>query len=202
MSLQSVAERERLMAQRQQWAVFCMAVWLTGIIFSAVIATLNFYTIDRLLASSPNAAFHAAVDKLGAPLGRDLLWYLSSELNRLYFQYWNLAQLAVGILVLWLVVRLPVDKRALWGVVGMLAVVLFLTAVLTPPIVSVGRSLDFVPRDPPPPGLRKFGLLHSAFTVSTFVNLVLGVLVTLWIQRAGERQWKSTGSYTSVPIAR
>ena len=119
-------------------------------------------------------------------MGRELLRYLSSELNRLYFQYWNLAQLAVGILALWLVVKLPVDKRAVWGIVAMLAVALFLTAVLTPPIVSVGRSLDFVPRDPPPPELRTFGLLHAAFTVATFVNIVLGVLVTLWIQRASE----------------
>ena len=186
MNLQSVAERERRLTRKQQWAVFCMAAWLTGTIFSVVVATQNFYTIDRLLAYSPNPSFHAAVDKLGAPLGRELLRYLSSELNRLYFQYWNLAQLAVGILALWLVVKLPVDKRAVWGIVAMLAVALFLTAVLTPPIVSVGRSLDFVPRDPPPPELRTFGLLHAAFTVATFVNIVLGVLVTLWIQRASE----------------
>jgi hypothetical protein len=185
-SLQSVAERERRITRNQQWAIFCMAVWLSGIVFSAVVATQNFWTIDRLIASSPNPAFRDAIDKLGAPLGRDLLWYLSSELNRLYFQYWNLAQLPVGLLALWLIVKLPVDKRAVWGIVAMLAIVLFLTAVLTPPIVSIGRNLDFVPRDPPPPELRKFGLLHTAFTVSTFINLILGVLVTLWMQRSGE----------------
>jgi hypothetical protein len=186
-SLQSVTERERRLTRRQQWAIFCLAIWLTGTVISAVVATENFYTIDRLLASSPNAAFHDAVDKLGAPAARDLLWYLSSELNRLYFQYWNLAQLAIGILALWLVVPLPVDRRAVWGIVAMLAIVLFLTAVLTPPIVSIGRELDFVPREPPPAELRKFGLLHTAFTVATLINLILGVLATFWIQRAPEQ---------------
>ena len=68
----------------------------------------------------------------------------------------------------------------------MLAIVLFLTAALTPPIVSVGRSLDFVPRNPPPPELRKFGLLHAAFTVATFINIVLGILVTIWIVQTNE----------------
>jgi hypothetical protein len=63
---------------------------------------------------------------------------------------------------------------------------LFLLAVLTPPIISVGRSLDFVPREPPPQevvaALRKFGLLHVTYTVMTLINLILGILATIWIQ--------------------
>ena len=186
MTLQSVAERQRLLTRRRQWAVFCMAAWLVGTVLSAIVATVNFWVIDPLLAGSPNPAFHAAVDKLGQPLARDLLYYYSSELNRLYFQYWNVAEMAVGILALWFIVKLPVEKRVLWSIVAMLAIVLFLTAALTPPIVSVGRSLDFVPRTPPPPELRKFGLLHAAFTVATFINIVLGILVTIWVVQTNE----------------
>ena len=158
-----------------------MAIWLTGTVAVAVVATENFFTIDRLLEAKPNAAFAADVDKLGDDATRDLLRYLSSELNRLYFQYWNLAQLAVGILGLWLVVKLPAANRAKWGIVGMLAIALFLTFVITPLILSVGRSIDFVPRDPPPAGLRTFGLLHAAYTVFDGIELVLGILVTLWL---------------------
>ena len=65
----------------------------------------------------------------------------------------------------------------------MLLVVMFLMVFVTPPILSIGRELDFVPRDPAPPQMRTFGLLHAAYTVLTLVNLVLGVLVTLWIQK-------------------
>jgi len=174
-------------------AIFCLAAWLTGTVCVAFVATQNFYTIDRLLKSSPSPPFRSAVNTLdsvetpGHPTARDLLRYLSAELNRLYFQYWNAAQILVGILTLWLVGKLPGVSRVKWCVVGMLGVSIFLMVVLTPPIISVGRTLDFVPREPPPPevtaALRKFGLLHVTYTVMTLINLILGVLSTIWIQK-------------------
>jgi len=179
------------MNRAQPWAVFCLAVWITGTIFVAVIATQNFYEVDRLLAESPNTAFQTAVKTLdsvntpGHPVARDLLRYLSAELNRLFFQYWNLAQMLLGILVLWLVTKIRGVNRAKWCIVSMLGVILFVTIVLTPPIVNIGRMLDFVPRDSPPPevrsALRTFGLLHVSYTVLTLGILVLGILATLWV---------------------
>jgi len=181
----------------QPWAVFCLAVWMTGTIFVAVVATQNFFIIDRLLPDSPNAAFHVAVKTLdsvetpGHPVARDLLRYLSAELNRLYFQYWNLAQLIVGLLSLWFVTKINGANRAKWCVVAMLGISLFVMAVLTPPIVSVGRALDFVPRESPPlevvTRLRTFGLLHATYTVSTFITFILGVLSVIWIQMPNEQ---------------
>jgi hypothetical protein len=173
-----------------------MGVWLAGTVFSAVGAAENFYTIDRLLENSGNSVFQAAMTQLGSPLGREVLRYLSSELNRLYFQWWNIAQMAVLVLVLWLVRPLPHSRRALGGVIAMLVIVMFLTLALTPPIVSVGRALDFVPRDPPPPQLRTFGLLHAAFSVFTLINLVLGTLVTLWIQKGSEQSEEDESAET------
>ena len=167
----------------RQWAVFGMAMWLMGTIFVAVVATQNFYTIDRLLDAPANPSFSAAINKLGIPEAREVLRYLSSELNRLYFQYWNLAQLAVGSFVLSMVVRLPGSRRAKWEVVGMLGIVLFLTVVITPQMLYVGRELDFVPRDPPPPRLRAFGLLHAAYSLLDGIQLILGILVTAWLMK-------------------
>ena len=80
--------------------MFCMAIWLSGSVFISVIATQNFYTIDRLIDKSPNDVFRVVVETMENPQARDLLRYLSSELNRLYFQYWNLAQLPVGIIAI------------------------------------------------------------------------------------------------------
>jgi len=163
--------------------MFCMAIWLSGSVFISVIATQNFYTIDRLIDKSPNDVFRVVVETMENPQARDLLRYLSSELNRLYFQYWNLAQLPVGIIALRLVSSIPKSRLATWGIVAMLCVVLFLMVFITPPILSIGRGLDFVPRIPPPPELRTFGLLHAAYSALTVVNVVLGVLVTLWLQK-------------------
>jgi hypothetical protein len=163
--------------------MFCMAIWLSGSVFMVVIATENFYTIDRLIEKSPNDVFRVVVETMENPPARDFLRYLSSELNRLYFQYWNLAQLPLGILALRLVSSIPKSRLATLGIVAMLCVVLFLMVFITPQFLSIGRSIDFVPRNPPPPELRTFGLLNAAYSALTIVNVVLGVLVTLWIQK-------------------
>jgi hypothetical protein len=167
----------------RQWAVFGMAAWLIGTLFVAVVATQNFYTIDRLLQAQPNPSFSTAVNTIGVPQARELLRYLSSELNRLYFQYWNLAQLVIGIFVLWMVVRLPGAGRVKWYVVAMLAIVLLLTAVITPRMLYVGRELDFVARDPVPPQLRTFGLLHAAYSLLDAIQVILGILMLVWLMR-------------------
>jgi len=163
-----------------------MGLWLMGTVVMAVVATENFYTIDRLLHAQANSKFAADVARLGHDEARDLLRYLSSELNRLYFQYWNLAQLPIGILTLWLVGKERKAIRPKWGIVAMLGIVLFLTALITPRIVSVGRALDFVPRVPPPDKLRTFGLLHATYTVFDGIEVILGVLVTTWLVRGKE----------------
>src|SRR5262245_48109841 len=163
---------------RQRWALVVMGAWLMGTICTSIVATENFYTIDRLLAARANAAFASAVDRLGASEGRDLLRYLSSELNRLYFTMWNVAQLALGGLALWLV-----DRRARRGVIAMLAIVVAMLAYLTPAIVSLGRSLDFVPRDPAPPGMQRFWILHGAYTSLEMIKLLVGAVVTYAVIR-------------------
>jgi hypothetical protein len=165
------------------WAIFLMGVWLMGAIFTAIVATQNFRTIDRLLTAKANPAFAADMEKLGSAETRALLYYYSSELNRLYFQWWNYAQLGIGILALWLVVKVPEADKPKWLIVAMLGIVLFLTALITPKIVSIGRQLDFIPRVPPPDGLRTFGLLHAAYTVFDGILLILGIMATLWLTR-------------------
>jgi len=168
---------------KQRWAMFAMGAWLLGAIVTFVVATQNFRTVDRLLTESANPTFAALVERIGRPGARDLLRYLSSELNRLYFQLWNVTQLAIGLAVLWLVWRDPAAAKARWGIVVMTGVVLLMLLWLTPAITSLGRSLDFVPRDPPPPALRRFWILHGAFTALAVGNLILGAIVTVWIQR-------------------
>lgn len=167
---------------KQRWAIFLMGVWLCGMLISSVVATENFFTIDRLLAASGNAPFAAQVDRLGRAEAREFLRYLSSELNRLYFWLWNFAQLALGFVVLWLIWG-ALTAVVRWGVVGMLAVVASLILWLTPAITSLGRSLDFVPRDPPPPAMSRFWFLHAAYTSLTVINFVVGIIITVFLIR-------------------
>ena len=162
-----------------RWALVVMGMWIMGSICMSVVATENFYTIDRLLDTSPNVEFHRAVQQVGHAPARDLLRYLSSELNRLYFQVWNVTQLVLGGLALWLLATSPASsamrdaqrRRALWGVAALVGVVVLMLGYLTPQIVTLGRSLDFVPRDPAPPGVQKFWILHAAYTSLEMLKL-------------------------------
>jgi hypothetical protein len=183
---------------KQRWALVTIGVWLMGSICMSVVATENFYTVDRLLSAPPNGPFTAMVQKLGQPAARELLRYLSSELNRLYFQMWNVAQVVLGALALWLVAGSKeqdpaYDRRAgslgpvAKGIIVMLAIVVLMLAYLTPAIVSLGRELDFVPRDPPPPGMSRFWVLHAAYTSLEMIKLLIGAVVAFWIVRSASR---------------
>jgi hypothetical protein len=184
---------------KKRWALVVMGAWLAGSICSSVVATENFYTIDRLLASSRNTAFTHTVQQLGQPQARDLLRYLSSELNRLYFQMWNWSQLALGALALWLIAgSTRQDPAGPSGaaakvVVSMLATVALMLVYLTPAIVSLGRELDFVPRTPEPPGMQRFWILHAAYTTLEMLKLAACFLVAFWIVRSGENRPVVTG---------
>src|SRR4030095_17044020 len=180
-------------ATRRHWALVILGAWIAGSICMSVVATENFYTIDRLLGSRANSALGAAVDRLGAVEARDLLRYLSQELNRLYFQLWNGAQIVLGVLALWLLSGstarpLGRDKIAKWGIAAMLAIVVLMLVYLTPAIVTLGRSLDFVPRDPAPAGMSRFWILHAAYTSLEMLKLVIALLVAIALaKQRGER---------------
>ena len=168
---------------KQRWALVAMGAWLAGTVCMSVVASENFYTIDRLLAGSPNAPFKAAVQQLGQPQARELMRYLSSELIRLYFQLWNVTQVAMGVLILWLIGRGRVASRIRWAVVAMLASVVLMLVWLTPAIVSLGRELDFVRRDPAPPDMQRFWILHAAYTSLEMLKLLAGIIVSFALVR-------------------
>jgi len=182
-------------ATRRQWALVILGAWIAGSICMSVVATENFYTIDRLLASRANPVFAAALDRLGAVEARDLLRYLSSELNRLYFQLWNGAQIVLGVVALWLIAGSA--KWVKWGVAAMLATVVLMLVYLTPQIVTLGRSLDFVPRDPAPPGMSRFWVLHAAYTSLEMLKLVVGVVVAASLARYRGDRLPATSTTTA-----
>lgn len=177
---------------KRDWTLVVLGAWIAGSICSSVVATENFYTIDRLLAARANPAFAAAVDRLGSPQARDLLRYLSSELNRLYFELWNIAQIILAVLVAWLMRSAPQEaaftRPVKRGVILMVVIVLVMLGYLTPAIVTLGRSLDFVPREPAPPGMSRFWVLHAAYTSLEMLKLVITLLVaaSIAVRRSGE----------------
>jgi hypothetical protein len=65
-----------------------------------------------------------------------------------------------------------------------MGLVLILTFVITPMIISLGRSIDFIPRNPPPPVMPRFWALHGAFTGLDGLKFLGGLgLMIRWILR-------------------
>jgi hypothetical protein len=80
---------------------------------------------------------------LGPENARLLLRYLAGEENRLFFQSWELAQIALGAL-LTAVLLLAIKTRLLAGLAGaMLIVALFQHFRVTPQMIALGRLVDF-----------------------------------------------------------
>jgi hypothetical protein len=187
---------------RRAWLLLLLGAWAAGSICMSVVATENFYTIDRLLAERANPAFAAAVDRLGSPAARDLLRYLSSELNRLYFQVWNVAQLVIGGAALWLTFELRKQdaayRKPFLAVALMLTIVTLMLGYLTPQIVTLGRSLDFVPRDPTPPGMSRFWILHAAYTSLEMLKLLVGVVVAISVARRSSWSLPAPGNASTT----
>ena len=92
---------------KREAATFCLGLWLMGTVCVSVAAMQDFYTIDRLLADPGNDTFAGMVESIGRAESRDFLRFLSSELNRLFFQLWNWSQFVIGGATLWLVLGVP-----------------------------------------------------------------------------------------------
>jgi hypothetical protein len=168
---------------KDRWALCALGAWLMGSVIMIVVATRNFRLIDELLQGSPNAHFQELLQRWGSSPTRDLLRYLSSELNREYFQLWNSAQLVLGSSTLLLLARRGAHVGARRLLSSATFLVLGVSLALAPRIISVGRSLDFVPHEPAPPELQQFWRLHIAYTVLELVKLVLLGLAAFWLAR-------------------
>jgi hypothetical protein len=156
---------------KDRWMSCLLGAWLMGSVMMFVIAPTNFRLIDELLHASPNASFRGLSDQVGDGTVRELLRYLASELNRSFFLRWNVAQLLLGVACCGLAWRQPLERRVRSLLLAATLLVVVLLGAFTPLIIQIGRSLDFVPRDPEPPQLARFQLLHVAYTGIELIKL-------------------------------
>jgi hypothetical protein len=148
-------------------------------------ATQSFATVDRILRTA-NPQFVEATKAMAEGQVCVVLRHVASEINRAYFWGYGLAQAVFGGMLLLLLWReTPRDSLGFGVVCAMMGLVTILTRVITPMIVSLGRSIDFVPRNPPPPVMPGFWALHGAFTALDGVKFLGGLgLLIRWILRA------------------
>lgn len=172
------------MSRTQAGAIALLGAWIGWTLFMWFAAGRSFSTLDGLLKDS-RPEFAETSRPLGPDNTRVLLRYSASEINRAFFRAYAWAQVLLGALLLFLVLGFsPRDTLGLFLIGVMVALVLVLSFIITPRMVALGRSLDFVPRQPPPPGLRRFWMLHGAFTALDGTKLLVGLVVLVrWVVR-------------------
>jgi hypothetical protein len=181
---------------KDRLASLLSGAWLMGSLMMFVVAPTNFHLVDELLAHSHNQSFRALIEHLGSGSTRELLRYLSSELNREFFERWNIVQALLGLELCLLVTKRAPGKgislaaifderwrRVRLPLVLATAIVVVLLAWAMPAITSLGRSLDFVPREPPPPELARFQQWHVAYTVLDVIKVGCVAVAAFWLTR-------------------
>ena len=123
-------------------AAFLSGCLILGGLFMIFVATQNFQTVDRVLATPPQEAAQMFLT-LGHDNSRLLLRYLAGEENRLFFVTWELAEIALGI-ALTAILLFALRSGLLAGLAGgMVIIALFQHFRVTPEMISAGRLIDF-----------------------------------------------------------
>ena len=140
-------------------------------------ATRSFRTVDEVL-KLPAQQFSRDVQGLKPEQTRETLRYLASEINRTYFRAYGWGQLVLGTLLLFVLAwKTPRDSTNAAIAAVMLFIVIILTLGVMPQIISLGRNIDFLPRNPPPPGYQRFWKLHMIFTGLDGTKLLGGIVI-------------------------
>lgn len=157
-----------------------LSVWLTVTVGMAYVATSSFSVTDSAQLRQADQVFADIEDGAERKMA---LRYIASELNRTHFPRYDTAGLCMGALSVLLFFLS--GRRGIW-VPGALIVCLAATLVsafhLTPALITQGRAIDFLPRDPTPPEVDVFHVLHGlsmAFELGKTI-LLASVLFSLF----------------------
>lgn len=172
------------MARTQVLAVAILAAWIMSTLGMWFAATRSFATVERVMRSEQQE-FVEITKPLGDSSTRMVIRHMASEINRTLFRGYGILQIVLGALLFLLVLRqTPRHTLDISLVAAMLVFSLVLTLGITPLVTSVGRSIDFLPRNPPPPVMPRFWMLHGAFTSLDGLKLLAGIgLLIRWIFR-------------------
>ena len=139
-----------------------------------LVATQSFAVAARLL-DAPSEGLAETAAALSPENLRLVLRHQASEVNRWFFGAWGWVQVPLAVVVFGSAVRLRGGKPMLGGLGVMLLITLALQFYVVPETVRLGRLLDFVPREPPPPEAAPFWRLHGAYTALDMLKFLLGL---------------------------
>ncbi len=151
--------------------LWTFGAWFAATVGMSYVAGANFGNLDPERLARSAEVFGAIPEGEERTLA---LRYVASELNRTYFSVYGYAQVALCVLAAIGTFLAAHRGRALQIVTALCVLLaLVMTFHITPAIVEFGRTMDLVPRDPPPPGTEDFAALHDGAVGIETVKLLL-----------------------------
>lgn len=147
-------------------AAFLLGCLILGSLFMMFVATQNFQTVDRVLASAPPQA-QQEIQTLGRTSARNLLHYFAGEENQLFFTSWETTQLILAAALTGFLFFGAHDRLLAGVAAGLLVLVGWQHFQITPEMVALGRSID-IQASPPD----RFWKLHALYGIVEVLKLV------------------------------
>jgi hypothetical protein len=173
-------------------AAFLLGAWILGSLFMMFVATQNFGTVDRVLASAPPTMIRA----MGSEHARQLLRYMAGQENQLFFVTWEFAQIVLSA-ALAALLFFVVGNRFLAILAGGL---FLLTAVqrfwVTPEMISLAGQLDTATL------ASRFSGLHAIYGVIEVLKLLIAVAIGCVLLPNWPSRSRNNAEITAVKYAR
>ena len=174
------------MGRSQVLAVAILGAWIMSTLCMWFAATRSFATVESVLKRAEHPQFVETTKPLGEGLhARGAALHGLGNQSHAFLGVRRAPDRVWGrFCSCWSGGRQPRNAVDIGVVATMLALSVILTLVITPLLVSLGRSIDFLPRNPPPPVMPRFWALHGSFTGLDGVKLLAGIgLLIRWIFR-------------------
>jgi hypothetical protein len=160
-------------------AAFLSGCLIMGSLFMIFVATQNFQSVDRVLASPPPQAAQM-FETLGPQPSRTLLRYFAGEENQGFFIAWELAFIGFAV-ALTAILLFAIRSGLLAGLAGgMLIIALFQHFYVTPQMISFGRLVNFG-AGAGSPAYNQFWRLHGLYGVLEVVKLVMAIVIAAFL---------------------
>jgi len=160
----------------QRLACILLGAWLNGSLFLAAVVFGNFKVADRLLLTPVLPGAAKAMETLGSVDARYLLRHQVGEINRALFEYWGLAQLAIGLLLFCLLLfGTTVSKKTLGVSFFMVLLVVASQFAVMPSIVGLGRAVEFSDSTKFPSQRRQLDAIQGVYSTFEVLKVLTGL---------------------------
>jgi len=178
-------------------ASLLIGAWLAGSAFMIWVATGNFRSVEEVLRARSTKA-QREINDIGPARARALLRYHASEQNRHYFYYWEIVQIALGVVLAVVLLFATNGNKLIMALVAfMLAIILIMHFRISPQITELGRAIDFAGSEQMSVERDVFWNYHKAYSAMEVLKIGLGLLLGVRMlystHQLKRRSGKSTG---------